>query len=347
MNKLVIIIGITALCVYYFLAAQPLEKENYLTVGISKASTVPDQAILPIKVDNKLSYLSSDLKIAHQVVSGDQIAYSPQYYTMTTPDLPYFTLYTASGKMINRIYDDNVPVIFDDKIFTINYEEGFITHYDKEGAKLWSYHTGAFITTLMPNETSVALGLINGDIIILDHLGQQIALYHPGGSQIHAIYGIAISSDGQYIATISGLNPQRFLLLRKGNYDYTPIYDRHLNTQFSRAVQIRFDKNNSQVFYEENGFINTYSIKDKKWFHIPVVGEMVSFSTDLFDHYFTYLTKDVRNNFYLHILDKKTTFPLVHYQFVENRYTSLVTLNNKVVIGLPSSLLNINLEVAP
>lgn len=148
---------------------------------------------------------------------------------------------------LEQVYTENNRIVSFDMYRSI-------TEWDSRRNKLWSRSLPSALSSISLGTSRMVLGFMDGSIQILDNQGQLIQEYRPGGSRVEIIYAVALSVDESSIALISGLSPQRFLVLEQKQNDYRPVFHENLDTQYRRPILLAHSaKNNTFYFETETG----------------------------------------------------------------------------------------------
>ncbi len=345
MKKFVVALGIFLMAVYYFISPQRVPKEGFF-VAVKEISAAEDANIskvagpfIPIKINNKLAYLGHEFILSNLVSTNERLSFSNSYYAVYNGDSEGFTVFSATGEEIVNIQSQGVPFIFGERIFSVDHVAGLIKNYDTNGEVLWSYNVGSYVTSLHANKELTVFGGLNGYVTLLNEKGEMLYEYRPSGSASEIIYGAAVSPDSQYFAVISGLDPQRFLLFRKGTRTYTPVYHRDLKQQFVQPVRIKFSDQSNLVLYEEPGFLNGYHIGKHQAFSLPIDGKLKDFTTDIFKRNFGFLVEK-NDRYTLQVLNHEYLFPLMQLD-LHAQDIILNVLPTSVVFGINETLLEL------
>lgn len=183
----------------------------------------------------------------------------------------------SSGRIILSINSGGYPLFMGGRFFIISTDRTALSEVNSQGTKLWSRDFGSLITAMDGNSTDTVVGLLNGSIDVVDQGGKEIFHYRPTGSKLPAIYGCAISSNGDYIALVSGLNPQRFILLtRDAKSGYRPQRVVDLGTDIRRETYLHFFAGIPNVYVEVPNAVEYFSTTGAPSGKVPVAGRIAS-----------------------------------------------------------------------
>ncbi|MCK5736860.1 MAG: hypothetical protein KAH21_10290, partial [Spirochaetaceae bacterium] len=133
---------------------------------------------------------------------------------------------------------------------------------------------------------------LDGRVELIDDSGSVILKYRPGGSRVEAIYAGALSGDGLRIALISGLDPQRFILMEERKNGYRPVAHHDTGTDFRRSVSIGFVRNGKQVIYENNGYVDVVDLNSYGFHSLELSGRLVNWIDNLVSDTLLLMGKD-------------------------------------------------------
>ena len=126
----------------------------------------------------------------------------------------------------------------------------------------------------------------------------------PGGNERPVILGVAISDDGNYMASISGHNKQRFVLAKIVNNKPKIIHHKFLNEEIYSQILIKFTDNNNSVLYNYNNNIGIYNISKDTTTTIPAKNKLISIEEA--DSIIYALGKE-KNNYTVYVIEKTNT----------------------------------------
>jgi hypothetical protein len=166
------------------------------------------------------------------------------------------------------------PAFLDGRTFILGSEQNALSETDGSGNILWAYESAAPLTCADAAAGLVLTGSLDGVIEVLDSGGRQMFVFEPGGSHYSIILGCAFSHDGSRIAVVSGIEPQRFLLLeRYGNTGgYKVSYHEYLESGFRRPVHIGFIDQGSRVVFEREGGLGIHEVGSRKSYKVALDG---------------------------------------------------------------------------
>jgi len=282
-----------------------------------QASTGRENILIPeriVDLENSSSIVKNNEKGEVSFSLGDYFGYFTENLELTFLDKKEYKVSISDNVFINypkipQILDiqDNrgvgysiiettgYPVIKGNKIVVVS--DSFISLYDLDGNLYWKKEILSIITSLSVAEDHVLIAYLDGYCEIISISGRTEFSYRPGGSRIEAVYSAALSSDSQYISVISGLDPQRFILLQNRKGEYKPVFHVELEEEFRRSINMYFSEDDSKVFFENSQGINILNVDLKTITSAGDFGRMGKVYIDEADDYYTTMLTDHDSGF--------------------------------------------------
>jgi len=338
----VFLIGLILITVYYFLFPRGSGKEiivspESLTILEQIDSTVSPSSI-PVSVVHSGSttgYLNSKHEL-FTLFRAERMAADRHWIAVSVDD--GLSLMEPDGRLISRIQDSGYPISRNGQLFLYRNDFGILSKINPQnGRYLWSTEYISAITVLdaIPGKTLV--GLLDGRIELIDDSGNVLLTYRPGGSRVEAVYGVALSDDGSKIALISGLDPQRFVLLEERKNGYRPVAHHDTETDFRRLVSIDFIRHDGQVLYENNGFINSVNLNGYGIHPLKLSGRLINVIDNPVNNTLLLFSKDDgKDSMKILTRQDRTLFesplPSDTAEIVRDRDYSLIVTGNSIAV---------------
>lgn len=279
-NGYLLIVLLVFFFFYFFLFPMKVGEELIISPHMK---IEPDRADAPLSTGDPeialwsrkaLAYLDKDFNPVRIIPSPGRAALSSHYYVTETEEgvLQLGSRRTDETLLLST---ELTPLLFDDHIYLADLYSGYLREIDISGRTKWEYHFSSLITTLDGKNGAILIGLLNGDLVMLDQNGRVKMSWTAGGSRVRAIYGAAMSPDGETIALVSGLDPQRFILLENKENGYRPVFHENLAQSFRKPVSIDFTHPHKVVIEGvDQGLFYSRDQTELKPFPLP--GEYVS-----------------------------------------------------------------------
>lgn len=169
-------------------------------------------------------------------------------------------LISREGQTLAALPAGHVPFFHDSSLFSLSPDFLELQRYDESGKFLWSYVLPAHVSAFDHGSSLTAVGMLDGSIEVIDANGRHALRFLPGGSRLEAIFGLAVSDDGMYLACLSGLDPQRLVVLGKGEGGYRVVSHRYLETSFRTPSSVAILEADPYVLYRDAGGIGVSAL---------------------------------------------------------------------------------------
>ncbi|MDR1398575.1 MAG: WD40 repeat domain-containing protein [Treponema sp.] len=288
---LYVIIVVSIFVIYVFVAPRPIRTETILTpqwfISLESNYSIPkpldaskNNALVPFRLGNRYGYVDAEGNFAINQAQRGYVSIASDYWAEYDAIPEGITVRNPANEVVVTIDDAHgYPLFLDKRLFLINSERTSLSVLDDSGQIVWTHDFSSLITTIDAANGFVIAGLLHGVVEILDSNGRRIFSFEPGGSRLAVITGCAISQDAMRIAIVSGIDPQRFLLLERygdaGNIEYKTIYHQFLEEGTRQPVHVEFIDNDRRVAFERQGGLGLYDISARSSLKVPLEGQII------------------------------------------------------------------------
>ena len=161
-------------------------------------------------------------------------------------------------------------------LYSVNTDRSGLKRIDREGQILWSRSFPTLLTTIALAGQQCLLGLMDGQALLIDAEGDIVYRHEPGSSRIPILLGAALSQDGNQIALISGIDPQRLTVLEGRTEEFVPDFTQTLDSDFRREVRLSFSPDGRFLFYEVEDGLGVLDVRKGSSERLPVSGVLES-----------------------------------------------------------------------
>jgi hypothetical protein len=190
----------------------------------------------------------------------------------------------TGGRIAFSIETSGYPVFFRNRFFVISPHRNKLAEYDDSGSLLWERSFISPITCWDVQRNNLVVGLLNGSVMVIDKDGENIFTFTPTGSEQQIVYGCTLSSDEKTLALITGLHPQRIILLQRRDKEFKPVYTKILEKEYRRTVYMYLEKEKQILYFEGEEGVHYLDIDTKQLQSLPVMGRLVKVAVnDIFD----------------------------------------------------------------
>ncbi len=267
---------------YVLLFASPLQKEPiFKPVWVDNLSRPSPEAsaagqVVGFRMGKIFGYANPDGRIRFLDNAQFGVAMDGDRFINFSSVSQNLVMRDSSGRILSSVEALGYPILSSGRFFVINPDRTSLSEIGGQGIAKWNHEFGSLITCISSTKSLLVAGLLDGSISVLGADGKVLANYTPGGSRIAVIYGCAISPDGNRIGLISGLDPQRFILLDRtpSGFKFTKAFD--LRTDFRSQAFIHFFPRVPYVYYEGSGGAGYISLRGGSMGTLPVPGTVRS-----------------------------------------------------------------------
>lgn len=268
-------------CSILFIIFFPREytPETYFTgswdIPISSGfSDIPEEKrdmLVPFQSKSHFGYVTADGEVVTIERIFYNVSFSENYYINYASVTENLFIKNVSGEIVEVVPTTGYPLFIHNRMFIVDKDRCGISEWDIDGNRLWERRFSSLITAFGCNEECVALGFLNGEILLLDGERREIFRDIPTGSRIRIIYGLAVAPGEEYFAVIMGIDPQRLVIYRKDETGYRPYHSEELKGDSRRETFIQFTDEHT-LFYEQPSSLVQYDIPRKESRSFPTAG---------------------------------------------------------------------------
>ena len=256
--------------IYIILAAKPLNKEYSFTPvwKISIANPVINQtgskAQSYFHLGQTLGYFDQDGNISLFETFSSKVSISDYYYATYNSEADNTEFFNSDGSKAGVIEACGFPYFSDNLVYVFLPGGCSFSKCSESGKILWTFEGTFPITAFVAKQNFTAVGFANGSIKVLNNENGATEIdFTPGGSDYPVILGLDISEDGQYIASISGHNQQRFVLSHREENQQKIIYHRFFEHDTPYRTIVHFSKDGKRIFYNYYKGLGIYNLENK------------------------------------------------------------------------------------
>lgn len=270
---------------YFLIPVKVIDLDQQGDPGISSA---PDS--LSFSMGHYYGYFSEDLELSLLGIEDYSVSISDSAFINYTKVPSILDVQDRDGNGLSVIETTGYPLVAGDKVVVLT--DSSVSLYDINGNLYWKKDILSMVTTLSVTGDHVLLGFLDGKAELIGLSGEIELDYRPGGSRIECIYSAALSPDGEYLSVLSGLDPQRFILLQRRKDGYKPVHHFELDNQFRRTVDMFFSFDSSEVFFEDPRGVHVYDVNRRDLSLLEGKGRPVGVYLDHESGFYSLFMKD-------------------------------------------------------
>ena len=341
--SLYITAGLIITILYIIFAIKPLGEEFQFVPEWKIDITNPtieqsDEKKHPFKLGQSMGYFTDSGKVTSFISFPFKATISENIYASYMENNSSCDFFSCNGEKIGTINEYGFPFFDEDRLFIFYPGGNAFARLDENGKKLWEYENSAPITAFDSSENGCVAGFADGSITQFDKNGKILQQFSPGGSEFQIISGAAISSDGEFVATVSGQNKERFVLARREDAHSKIIFHEFSDNSKPYQKLVKFSKDNSKVYYDFCGKLGIADTKKCKATHLNIKGQAISLKEN--DLCVFLLTKN-KNEYTIYVIEKNSSLT-GKFSFTANS-AFIQTYDNMLFVGKDSTISKINI----
>ena len=347
-NSLPFILSIIIIVLYIILAAKPLAKEYSFTPEwkldtTAKTENDSDSTGIPFKLNHTIGYFSEDGKLLLAKPFPAKASISDRFYSVYGTSENSIPIYDNKGELYATINESGFPFFENGNIFVFLTGGSSFAKYNTHNKKSnfeWVYEGVFPITAFNSNEKFTAAGFADGIIKLFNNEnGNVIMNYEPAGSNYPVVVGIAVSNDGQYIASVSGQESQRFVIAKNENSKSKIIYHEFLESDLTRRTQVYFTADGKRVFFDCGTKLGIYDLEKDKAYSVKIDKQILSVEES---ENLVFLLGKKGNEYTVYIVEKTNTLEGSFTFKASNAF--IKTRGESLYIGKDSTISKISLS---
>ncbi len=308
--------SIVFLLVYLFLAAVPLGPDFYFEPSWVRQITVADTAevetprdeafpenAIPFHLGNTFGYFTPDGTIVLSRTSTERIIVSRHGWATYPHDAQQTTISFTDNAADVLIHEPGYVHLDKDRIYLFHPGGNRVSSLSEKAETLWTREHTAPITAFNSSPAGTVIGYADGNLTAVSPTGEILFTFWPGGSDHQIILGTAISGDGEFIACISGIDRQRFIVAQRMSNQYRILYHTYLEGNLRRQLYCNFDDRGKHVFFETASGLGIFDSNTLESRILQIPGTIVSTGEIPGNSVFTVLSKN-GNEFTLSAIEK-------------------------------------------
>lgn len=234
----------------------------------------------PFKVSGKFGYFLSDGTILYHDNVLYDVALDREGFINYSSINTHLVLKNSAGSITGMISTSGYPVFKGSKRFIISSDENMLTEIDEQGAKRWYVNFNSIITDVFATEKYLLVSTVNDGAVLWGPKNEKIFTYNPVTSRINTVYGSAVSTDGSHLVSVSGIDPQVFVLFSRKNSHYNMQYTFQFDKTLRHQLMCGFSRDGEYALVERAGRIVLVDVRKKRVTNFPFSGNLQLFDLE-------------------------------------------------------------------
>jgi hypothetical protein len=306
LRVMLIVSGILFFLIYVFLGAKPLSPSLRLdpawTVDITDFRDARDDTpqtpphatppvLIPYKLGQTMGYFTPDGKIDSLITFPFRSAISGAYHAAFLANAQNTEFYHTDGSLAGVIRASGFPYFDDDRIVLFHPGGAAFSLVNPDGVLAWTYEGYAPISAFESSKAGIAMGCVDGVIRVFAPDSNAAHEIIPGGSTYPVILGADISPDGKYVASVSGIGGQRFVLTKIEGGVNKVLFHRYISDETREQTLVQFNAAGTVVYYNSKNALCVFDSVRGFTEEIPFEGELLAIAEMPEDNFVFALTR--------------------------------------------------------
>jgi hypothetical protein len=344
---LVIVAGVLFAVLYIIFAGKPLESEFQLDPqwAINIAETDVTEApqlildtnrLLPFKLGQTMGYFSPEGDVYNKTDFLYEAVISSYYYAPFSQNAENTAFFSSTGEPIGRIDGSGFPYFDDDRIYLFHPGGAAFSKCDNaNGLILWTHEGYAPVFAFASSAGGSAAGFADGSIIVHSPDGTRSTKIVPGGSAYPVVLGVDISNDGNRVASISGLQKQRFVLTEIGVNSNRVLYHEYFENDSNEQGFVQFSSKDNMVYFVQPGKLTVLDSVTYATTALPMKGNTLSL-LEVPDTNLVFMLTKEKSTYHIYMLENYN-IPVGSFSF-EAEHAFIRIFDNALYIGKDTSI---------
>lgn len=325
---------------------EPIHSELLDEVEPSEASvSIPDEELFPFVLRSKFGYFTQSGKIVRNNPAAYYTTVSEKGYAHSDPQNTQTDVYAPDGTMLGTIPVAGFVRLDNNRAYVFEPGGNTVSCYTVAGERVWQYgHTGV-ITAFHSTAAGAVIGFSDGKLVYILPDGRELFGFYPGGSKYEIIFGAAISQDGTMAACVSGIEPQRVILIDTADkQQYKIIHHSYLEKPLTRRAFMSFDSAGAFLLFERADGLGIIDCGKRQTHRIKQKGTITAAYADLSPGLFTVLTHE--DSQYTLSLIRQPSHVLSQTSFTAHD-VFFTQKDNRLFLAMDNRLVSIDIQGIP
>ncbi len=282
--------------------------------------------------NGKITYLD-DLLYGVAIDETGFISYSRQNDVLVIRD--------TEGLFLNTIELAGYPFFSGNRRFIISYDNNRISEINTIGTIIWQKTFSSSITSVSAAESLLFIGTVNGEFRLMDLTGKVVFIHAGTTSRINVVYGGTVSENGNYILTVSGIDPQLIMFWGRNGDGYRIESTWSIDRELRRHAVTGFSEDGLFAFVEAEDELLLIELKKKKLNSIKITGRLQYIDFPGEAELIHSIGKDEDG---LYLMTVETDGDQLFYTRLTGTDIMFKRDHKRIILGLDSKLIGFDLE---
>ena len=283
--KYAIIGSVVFLAIYLFAAAVPLSDDFYFqpewTRSIINAPTIGEASasadgLHAFMLGDEFGFFSSSGEVYRGNAGGMRFSAGGDAWCVYSEDARSTEVRGTGGSLKMTVNAAGFVHLTENGTYLFRPGGGAVSRYAEDGSLIWTREEAAPITAFSDSAAGTIMGFGSGLLLAVDREGRNLFSFYPGGSEYQVVLGVAISEDGRFAVCVSGINPQRVILIEIENRQQRITAHRNIEGELRRQVFAGFSDSGARAFFETPAGLGILDTQSRTFSEVPIGGRVLN-----------------------------------------------------------------------
>lgn len=256
---------------------EPLIERSWavdIAPGTEAGAVAGGSRIMPFHLGSTFGYFSADGEIlyADRILYG--LAQSGELFSNYSVVSENIVLQDREGRLVRSIAAEGYPQLDAGRLYVFAPDGSTVSQWRTDGAQVWRRNFVSVLTDLDGGPAGTAVGLLNGDLYLLDQSGEEIFSYAAERSRIGVTLAVALGRSPDVFAAVAGIDPQRLVLFERHSEGFFPVFQLDLESDYRRSLLLEFLADGRSLVVEQPGGMLVYDLETEEFSRIDLGGSV-------------------------------------------------------------------------
>ncbi|MCK5673119.1 MAG: PQQ-binding-like beta-propeller repeat protein [Spirochaetales bacterium] len=317
----------------------PLRVENLEADKIS-AGEVKDRFV-DFRLNGKFGYLNKNGEVLYSENLLYGVAIDDNGFINYSRQNEMLVIKDKEGRFLNTIELSGYPFFSTNRRFIVSYDSNGLSEIREDGSIVWSKTFSSSISSVSVTDSLVFIGTVDGRVQLLEPEGNVLFSYDTKSSRINVVYGGSVSTDGEHLVTITGIDPQLLSLWNKSGNEYLTGAAWSMSTELRRHAVTGFSDDGLYAYVEAKEELLIIELKNKKQYSIPMSGRLQNIYFHGNSRLIYILGLDSISPY---LMISETDGNILFYQRLSGKEVMLKKDLNRIILGIDKKIIAYELE---
>ncbi len=284
-SKRAILGSIAFMLIYVFVAAVPLSNDFYFQPEWTKSilgaapleqSRGSNSEMQAFMLGDNFGFFTQEGEIFRGNATSMRFSAGGGLWSVYPENALRTQVHSFDGSIKMTVGEAGFVHLTENGIYLFHPGGNALSKYSENGSALWRREEIAPITAFSDSAGGAAMGYANGLFAAVDNEGNTLFSFYPSGSDYQVVLGAAISQDARFALCISGINPQRVILVEISGSQYRITAHQNLANALTRQAFVAFSTSGRYGFFETKEGLGILDAQRRSFRAVELEGQILN-----------------------------------------------------------------------